>query len=59
LIPNLTQEHVIKVDLEEVFGNVTKFKAKNSNLHPKKKCELVGYGCYGYGCSNMQKLSKL
>ncbi len=53
LIPNLTQKHVIKVDLEEVCGNVTKFRAKNSNLHPKTKCELVSLYIQIYGTSHV------
>jgi hypothetical protein len=51
--PNLTQKHVMKVDLEEVFGKVTKFKAKNCNLHLGTKCELVSLYTQIYGTSHV------
>jgi hypothetical protein len=37
------------VDLEEVFGKVNKFKAKNCNLHPGTKRELVSLYTEIYG----------
>lgn len=38
---NLTSKHVNKVNLEEVFGQVTKFKTTNNKLHKEMKKKLV------------------
>jgi hypothetical protein len=43
----------MKVDLEEVFGKVTKFKAKNCNLHPRTRCEFVILYTQIYGTSHV------
>ncbi len=46
---DLTLEQIIKVDVEKVFGKVSKFKTTNSNLHPKTQKELIDLYAKIYG----------
>jgi hypothetical protein len=38
---NITSKHVNKVDVEEVFGQVAKFKTTNHKLHEEMKKSLL------------------